>query len=142
MRTGQRRSATVIISRGLPGILLLFFGRWRAWGKPGEPRLLPLAQVAPADLHVPILGQLAPAQLPLGDALEPGPLKEGGRDAALRGGPLGQWTLEHAPRHPDDAAVLADLNRKLDGLPIRVPTGVLGKAKNIGGLLVCSDDVL
>src|SRR6516165_6068871 len=28
-----------------------------------------------ADLHVVILGQLAPAQLPRGDALEPGPLE-------------------------------------------------------------------
>ena len=34
-----------------------------------------LTQVPPADLHVPILGQLAPSQLPLGDALEPRPLE-------------------------------------------------------------------
>lgn len=35
-------------------------------------RIRPLAQVSLADLHIPILGQLAPVQLPLGDALEPG----------------------------------------------------------------------
>jgi hypothetical protein len=42
-----------------------------------------LAQVAPGDLYIPILGQLAPAQLPLGDALEPGPLEVVGLDAPL-----------------------------------------------------------
>jgi hypothetical protein len=31
-------------------------------------------QVTPADLYIPIVGQLPPAQLPLGDALKPGPL--------------------------------------------------------------------
>ena len=34
-----------------------------------------LAQVTPADLDISILGQMAPAQLLLGDTLEPGPLK-------------------------------------------------------------------
>jgi hypothetical protein len=34
-----------------------------------------LAQVPPANLHVPVLGQLAAAQLPLGDALELAPLE-------------------------------------------------------------------
>ena len=34
-----------------------------------------LAQVPSADLDIPVLGQLAPAQLPLGDALEPGALE-------------------------------------------------------------------
>ena len=29
-----------------------------------------LAQIPPADLDIPILGQLAPSQLPLGDAFE------------------------------------------------------------------------
>jgi hypothetical protein len=36
--------------------------------------VLRLTQIPPADLHVPILGQLALAQLPLGDALKSGPL--------------------------------------------------------------------
>jgi hypothetical protein len=42
-----------------------------------------LAQVPPADLHVPILGQLPAAQLPLSDALEPRPLEIVRLDAAL-----------------------------------------------------------
>jgi hypothetical protein len=29
--------------------------------------------------------------------------------------------LEHAPRHPDHAAVLSDLDPELDGLPLGVP---------------------
>ena len=33
-----------------------------------------LAEVAPPDLHVAVLRQLAPADFPLGDALEPGSL--------------------------------------------------------------------
>jgi hypothetical protein len=49
-----------------------------------------LPQVAPADLHVPILGQLAPAQLLLSDALEPGPLEIVRLNAALGGRPLRQ----------------------------------------------------
>jgi hypothetical protein len=47
-----------------------------------------LARVSPADLHIPILGQLASAQLPLGDALEPGRLKVVGSHASLGGGRL------------------------------------------------------
>jgi hypothetical protein len=31
-------------------------------------------QIPPANFHVPVLGQLTAAQLPLGDGLEPGPL--------------------------------------------------------------------
>jgi len=63
-----------------------------------------------ADLHIPVLAQLAPAQLPLGDALEPGPLEVVRRDAPLgcECGPLGQYALEHATRDPDAAAVLPD----------------------------------
>jgi hypothetical protein len=38
-------------------------------------------QIAPADLHIPILGQLAAAQLSLGDALEPS--RAMGLDAVL-----------------------------------------------------------
>ena len=33
-----------------------------------------LAQIAPVDLYIPVPGQLASAELPLGDALEAGPL--------------------------------------------------------------------
>jgi len=62
------------------------------------------AQVPPADLDIPVLGQLAPAKLPLGDALEPGPPEVVRLDVPLAGGPLGQEPLEDPSRDPDDAA--------------------------------------
>ncbi len=36
---------------------------------------LALPQIAPADFDIAVLGQLAPAQLLLGDAFEAGPLE-------------------------------------------------------------------
>ena len=51
---------------------------------------LPLEQVPPADFDIPILGQLAPPQLPLSDALEAGSLEVVRLDAALGGWPLRQ----------------------------------------------------
>jgi hypothetical protein len=39
--------------------------------------------------------------------------------------------LEHAPRHPNHVAVLADLDPELHGLPIGIPADVLGKVKNM-----------
>jgi hypothetical protein len=39
-------------------------------------------------------------------------------DAALGGGPLRKQTLEHAPRDPDVAAVLPDLDIEVHGLPL------------------------
>jgi len=47
-----------------------------------------LAQIPSADLDIPVPGQLAPAQLPLSDALEPRSLKVVRLDAPLIGGPL------------------------------------------------------
>jgi hypothetical protein len=49
-----------------------------------------LAQVPTADLNIPILGQLAPSQLPLGDRFEPRPLEVVRFDAAFGGRPLRQ----------------------------------------------------
>jgi hypothetical protein len=49
-----------------------------------------LAQITPANLDVPVLSQLPPAQLPPSDALEPGPLEVVRLDAPLRGGPFRQ----------------------------------------------------
>jgi hypothetical protein len=43
----------------------------------------PSRKIPPADLDIPVLGQLAPAQLPFGDALEPGPLEIISLDAPL-----------------------------------------------------------
>jgi hypothetical protein len=51
-----------------------------------------------------------------------------GFDASLRRGTLREQPLEHAPREPDHAAVLADLDPDFHRLPIGVPAGVLGKA--------------
>jgi hypothetical protein len=76
-------------------------GDWR----PVKGRLWAFSQVPPADLDIPILSQLAPAQLPLGDALELGSLEVVDLDA-----PLGQEPLEDVPRHPDHAPILADLD--------------------------------
>ena len=42
-------------------------------GGPANVGFRQLARVSPADLHMPILGQLLPPQLPFGDPLEPGP---------------------------------------------------------------------
>jgi len=69
--------------------------------------------------------QLAPSQVPLGDALEPGPLEVVRLGAARGSGPLRQYPLEHAPRDPDEAAVFPDL----DGLVLGVPVGVFGEGE-------------
>jgi hypothetical protein len=49
-----------------------------------------------------------------------------GPQDALGGGPLREQPLEDAPRHPDQPAVLADLDPELHGLPLGIPAGVLG----------------
>jgi hypothetical protein len=77
-------------------------------------------QIPPADLHVAVLGQLAPVEFALGDALEPSSLEIVRLDAALGGGPLGQQALEEAPRH-SDGVVLADLDPELHGMPLGIP---------------------
>jgi hypothetical protein len=71
-RQRQRSEATILIE------LLGSLSTWH------------LGQVPPANLDIPILGQLAATQLPLSDALEPGPLEVVCLDAPLRGGPLRQ----------------------------------------------------
>jgi hypothetical protein len=57
--------------------------------------------VPPADLHIPILGQLPPTELSLGDALEPGALELARLATPPGSRPLGQKPLEDAPRDPD-----------------------------------------
>ena len=88
---------------------------------------LPLAQVPPADLHIPILGQLPSSQLPFGDGLEPGSPKIVCLDTALGGRALREQSLEHTAPDPDDTAVLPDLDRELYGLVLGVPMGVHGE---------------
>jgi hypothetical protein len=64
--------------------------------------------------HIPILGQLEPAQLPLGDALKTGPLEVVRSDAILGGGPLREQALEHAP----GTVTTPRYSPELDGLPV------------------------
>ena len=66
--TAASYAAGIIAGQGMPGI--------------------GLAKIVPADLDVPFLGQLAAAQLTLGDAFEPGPVEVVRLNTALRGGPL------------------------------------------------------
>jgi hypothetical protein len=73
----------------------------------------------------PLSGQDAP----IGLSFEPGTLQVVGLDAPLRRGPLGQQALEHAARHPDGAAVFADLDPELHRLPFGIPAGVVGKGE-------------
>ena len=77
----------------------------RRFGEPNERRLLPLAQVAPADLDIPILSQLPPSQFSLGDALEPRPLKVV-RLNATRGVPVG--VLGEGEEHAGSDGVRSD----------------------------------
>jgi hypothetical protein len=52
-------------------------------------------------------------------------------DAALGGGPLRQQPLEHAPRDPDHAVALADLNPRTPRPAARgIPVGVLGAGED------------
>jgi hypothetical protein len=68
-----------------------------------------LAQIAPADLDIPVLGQLAPAQLPLRDALEPGSLKVVRLDAALGDRPL-RWNTRRGTRTPPRSSPISTPN--------------------------------
>jgi putative ABC transport system substrate-binding protein len=83
------------------------------------------AHVPPADLDIPVLGQLPPTHLPLGNAFEPGRLEIVRLDAPLGGWPVGQEPLEDAPRDPDHAAVLPDLDPEHYGLPIGVSAAII-----------------
>ena len=72
-----------------------------------------LAQITTADFDVAIVGQLPATDLPLGDEFEPGPMQMVGFEATL-----GRRGLEHAPRHPHYAVILADADAKDDAAPI------------------------
>jgi hypothetical protein len=74
------------------------------------------------------------AELPLGDALEPGALDVVCLDAPLWGGPLRKQASEHAPRDPNHATVRADLDPELHRLPLGVLSGVLGDREEHRGL--------
>jgi hypothetical protein len=53
-------------------------------------------------------------------------------DAALGRGTLGKETLKYAPQDPDQAALLADLDPELHGLPIGIPAGDLREGEEHG----------
>ena len=63
-----------------------------------------LPKVAPRDLDIEIVGQLAAAQLALGDQFQPGPLPIIGFEAALRRRGLIEQPLEHSSRDADAPA--------------------------------------
>ena len=50
-----------------------------------------------------------------------GPLEVVGFHAPLGGGALREQPLDHAPRDPDHAVVLADLDPELHGRPLGIP---------------------
>ena len=81
-------------------------------------------QVPPADLDIPILGQLAPAKLPFGDALEPGPLKVVRVDAALWGWAVPAIAAGTHGAAPEPRRGTTRPDPELDGLLFRVPVGV------------------
>ena len=55
-------------------------------------------------------------------------------DAPLGDGRLRAQPLEHPPGNPDHAAVLADLDPKLDGLWTGIPACILGEGEENMGL--------
>src|SRR5262249_55885144 len=101
------------------------------------------AQIASSDLDVTIIGQLPPSQLPLDRKLEAGSLEVEGFQATLRRWRLIEQSLEHPPRDPHRALVLAELDGELDRSPVVIPASVLWKyEKDHCGLPSCSRIVL
>jgi hypothetical protein len=88
-----------------------------------------LAQVASGDLDIAGIGQLAAAQLPLGDHLEPGALEMECLDAPFRRRALIEKSLEDSPADPDGALVGPEDDAELDGVVLVVPSGVFGELK-------------
>jgi hypothetical protein len=80
-----------------------------------RPFLAPSAS-PPAYLHVPILGQLPPAQLPRGDATEPGALEVVRLDAPLGCGPPPQQPFKDPPQQPSRPPRLVARRLRLLGL--------------------------
>jgi hypothetical protein len=62
-----------------------------------------------------------------------------GVKATLGSGPFGHEALEHIPRELDDALVFADADAELDSLQLGIPTGILGKLKNMCAAPGCGE---
>ena len=68
-------------------------------------RAIVLAQIAPRDLNVAVIGQLTSSQLPFNRKLEPGSLDMKGFQATLRRRRLIEHSLEDAPMDAHGAVV-------------------------------------
>jgi hypothetical protein len=94
-----------------------------------------LAQIAPGDLDIAVIGQLAPAQFPLGGKLETGPPEVVSLQAAFRGHRAIEQALKDLARHARHALVFTNADAELDRLPIGVPAHVLGEDEEHGSHL-------
>jgi hypothetical protein len=79
-----------------------------------------------------IVGQLAAAQLALGNQLKPGSLQVLRLKAFLRGDGAINEAPENTARHADHALVLADADAEFDGPEVRVSPRILSKAEKHG----------
>jgi hypothetical protein len=62
-----------------------------------------VAEIAPGDLDVAVIGQLPPSSLALGNEFEPGPIQMVRFKAAVSRRPLIEEILEHAAADPNYA---------------------------------------
>jgi hypothetical protein len=88
-----------------------------------------LLQIASRDLDVAIVSQLPAASLPLGDEFEPSSVKVVRFKASFRRRSIGEQDLEDAPGNPHHALIFADTDPELDGVSVRIPSGVGRKAE-------------
>jgi hypothetical protein len=86
-------------------------------------------EITAGNLDIAIVRKLAATKFPLGDQFEPSPMKVVGFEAAFRRGGLWKEGLEHAPRHANDAFIVAHPDAEFDGRALRVPPGVGRKAE-------------
>jgi catechol 2,3-dioxygenase-like lactoylglutathione lyase family enzyme len=86
-----------------------------------------LAQIAPADFHVAVFGQLPAAQFPLDDYLETRPLEMERLHASLGRRALVEQRLEGAPANSRGSLIRTQDYGKLDAIAFVVPAGVFGK---------------
>jgi hypothetical protein len=72
---------------------------------------------------------LTAAQLSLCRSLEARSLQVVPFNTTLGSGGTGQQALEHTPKYPHHAVVVANFNAELDSLPLGVPASVIGKGE-------------
>jgi hypothetical protein len=97
-----------------------------------EPARLAVApEIAQGQVDIPVAAERAGAQLSLGCALEFASGKMKCLDAKLRRRPLLEQALKYSPSDANDAAILADLDPKLDSIGRIVPSGIIGKREQI-----------